>query len=240
MIPQLSVPVYDLPLPSTGKTIKARPFLVKEEKLLLMAAQSKDTTEIINMTKQVISNCLVEKKIRIDDLSFFDVDYLFIALRAKSVGETIEVNFKCNNRVDNDKCDTIFPVTLDISQIALNKNDDIKDQIFLTDKTGVKLKYPKYGEMKKIIADESALDKRIRVIQASIDYIFDDKQTYPAKDMTKEELDEFTDNLTQAQLEKLGEWVDNFPEFSVVAKQKCPKCNFEHTIQYKDYTSFFL
>jgi hypothetical protein len=239
MIPTLSVPVYDFILPSTGKTIKARPFLVKEEKLLLMAAQSKDPSDIINATKKIVSDC-IEDDININELSFFDIDYLFIALRSKSIGENIELEFQCNQEVEGKKCGSIFPVTLDISVIGVSKDEDLKDEIWLTPTTGVKMKYPKYSDVKKVMADETILDKRVRVIQASINYLFDDKSTYPINEMEQEKIEEFMGNLTQAQLTKLGNWVDNFPEIFVEAEAVCPTCKFNHQIKYKDLSSFFF
>ena len=104
MLPKIDVPIYNVKLPSTGQELSVRPFLVKEEKMLLMAVKSDDAQEIIRTTKQVINNCIVSPEIDVDTLPFFDIDYLFIALRAKSVGESIDVNFICQSEVDGDKC----------------------------------------------------------------------------------------------------------------------------------------
>jgi len=240
MLPQLTTPIYDLTLPSNGKEIRVRPFLVKEEKLLLMAAQSKDTVDIINATKQVISNCILDEGVSINDMPFFDVDYLFLTLRAKSISENIDINFSCNNIFEGKKCGAIFPVTLDISKSSITKNENIKDEIWLSEKFGIKMKYPKYSEMKKIVSDESQLDKRIRIIQACIDYMFDDKQTYPSKEMSKEDMDKFIDELTTSQLDKLGNWVDALPELEIKVQKQCPTCGFNHNISYKEFTSFFF
>lgn len=240
MIPQLSVPIYDVFLPSSGKQIKIRPFLVKEEKLLLMAAQSKDPADIINTTKQIISNCLIDKDVSVDQMPFFDVDYLFLTLRAKSISENIDVNFNCNNTSDGRKCGAVFPVNLDISKASITRDENLKDEIWLTASTGVKMKYPKYSVMKKIVSDETVLDKRIRVIQACIDSIFDDKQSIMSNEMSQEDMDNFTDNLTTAQLDKLGVWVESLPELAIRIEKQCPSCGFNHKIVYKDFTSFFF
>ena len=109
-LPKIDVPTYDVTLPSSGKEIRIRPFLVKEEKLLLMAVESKDSENIIKTTKQVINNCIVSGDIDLDKIPFFDVDYLFIALRAKSIGEKIEVNYRCNNNVGGQPCNGVFNV----------------------------------------------------------------------------------------------------------------------------------
>lgn len=242
MLPQLTTPIYTVNLPSSGNEIRVRPFLVKEEKLLLMAAESKDTSEVINTTKQIVSNCLVDGAgvANVDQMPFFDVDYLFLTLRAKSISENIDVNFTCNNTKDGKKCGAVFPVSLDISKSSITRDENLKDEIFLTEKVGVKMKYPKYSAMKKIVSDETALDKRIRVIQACIDYLFDDKQTYPAREMSKEEMDGFIEGLTTAQLDKLGDWVAKLPELAIKVERECPSCGFNHKIVYKDFTSFFF
>ena len=240
MIPQLTTPIYTVNLPSSGKEIRIRPFLVKEEKLLLMAAESKDAKEVISTTKQIISNCLVDGDANVDQMPFFDVDYLFLTLRAKSISENIDINFTCNALREGSKCGAVFPVGMDISKSSITRDENLKDEIFLTEKVGVKMKYPKYSAMKKIIADETILDKRIRVIQACIDYMFDDKQTYPSKEISKEDMDKFTDGLTASQLDKLGDWVERLPELTIRVESKCPSCGFNHKIVYKDFTSFFF
>ncbi len=240
MLPQLTTPIYTINLPSNGKPIRVRPFLVKEEKLLLMAAESKEATEVINTTKQIITNCLIDGDANVDTMPFFDVDFLFLTLRAKSISENIDVNFTCNNTKDGKKCGAIFPVQLDISSASITKDDSLKDEIWLSDKIGVKMKYPKYSTMKKVVSDESILNKRIRIIQACMNHVFDDQQTYPTKEMSREELDNFIDGLTTSQLDKLGDWVNSLPELAIRVQKDCPSCGFKHNIVYKDFTSFFF
>ena len=127
MLPKIDLPTYDLKLPSNGKEVTFRPFLVKEEKLLLMAAKSNDANEIIKTTKQVINNCIIEPSdLNVDTLPFFDVDCLFIAMRAKSVGESIKVNFVCQNSVENAKCGGKFEIAIDISNVFIKlKNTEV-------------------------------------------------------------------------------------------------------------------
>jgi len=240
MLPQLTTPIYTVNLPSNGKPIRVRPFLVKEEKLLLMAAESKEISEVINVTKQIVNNCLVDGDANVDTMPFFDVDFLFLTLRAKSISENIDINFTCNNKVNDKRCGAIFPVQLDISSASITKDDNLKDEIWLSEKIGVRMRYPKYSTMKKVVADENNLNKRVRVIQACMDCLFDDQQTYPTKEMSKEELDNFTDGLTTAQLDKLGDWVDRLPELEIKVQRECPSCKFNHNINYKDFTSFFF
>lgn len=156
-LPKIDLPVYELKLPSSGKTVTVRPFLVKEEKLLLMAVESKDENNIIQTTKQIINNCILDNDVKIDKLPFFDVDYLFIALRAKSIGEVVPVNFICKMPFAAQTCGTMFPVDIDISRCEVKKDDSISFDIKLTDKVGVKMKYPSYEVMKRFVEGEDVM-----------------------------------------------------------------------------------
>jgi hypothetical protein len=239
-LPKIDVPIYELKLPSSGKTIKVRPFLVKEEKLLLMAVQSKNETEIIETTKQIINNCLLDDGVNVEKLPFFDIDYLFIALRAKSIGEYIDVNFICNRMVEGTKCGHVFPVKIDINNVKVYKDEKVSMTIKLTDNIGAKMKYPSYEVMKRIIDAEDNLTKKIKLIAASIDVVYNGDQTYSTKDSTPEEFQEFIEGFTDNQFKKLESFVDNLPYFVVTAEETCKKCGHHHKIEYKDFTSFFL
>ena len=245
MLPDLTTPIFDVTLPYTAKTIRARPFLVREEKLLLMAAASKITKDIIDTTLQVVQNCLIDSEVKAADLPFFEVDYLFIALRAKSVGETVEINFKCNNRVGDigltTPCGHIFPVALDILKAEIVKPKEVDKKIALTPTkdVGAKMRYPNYADMKTIMSEVNDLESKLRIIKASIDTIWSGDTVYTRKDMTPEDLDKFIDGLTKGQLSLLEEWVDNFPHFEISTTKQCPKCKFEHKITYGDFRSFF-
>lgn len=235
MLPKLSYPTYDLIIPSTGKTIQVRPFLVKEEKLLLIALESNDNDEIIKTTMQVINNCIITEKVDITKLPFFDVDYLFIALRAKSVGEAIDIKFTCKM---ND-CNTIFPVKLDISNVKLVEDENIKTKIDLSGGVSVKMRYPSYEEMKKLTTEDTDMLNTINTICTCIDVISDKDKVYTRKDFTKKELTDFVLELTKANYNKLDVFVKNFPHFVVNTKAKCTKCEYEHEIEYDEFQSFF-
>jgi len=239
-LPKISVPIYTVKLPSNGKSIRIRPFLVKEEKLLLIAAQTKDTNEIVSATKQVINNCLIDNDINVDTLPFFDIDYLIVALRAKSIGETIPVKFLCNNIVEGEKCGHSFPVDIDISKASVVKDESIKLEIWLTDDMGVKMRYPKYSVMKTIMSNENEFERIIRIVCASIDSIFDKTENYSTKEMSKEEIQTFVEGLTKVQFAKLENFVRNFPEFECKVTHTCEKCGFNHNIKYNNFDSFFL
>lgn len=239
MLPKIDVPIYELKLPSNGKEIRFRPFLVKEEKLLLMAAKSGDANEIIKTTKQVINNCLLDE-VNIDTLPFFDVDCLFIALRAKSIGESIEVNYVCQNTLeDGTPCRGRFPVKIDISNVEIEKNENIKSEIKFNDNLIFHMKYPGYSIIKLLNDSKDSFDKKIKIITMSIDKIFSKGQYYSTKDFSTEELQSFIESLTQEQFEKLAEFTSNFPSFSVKSQGKCTKCGKEHSVRYKDFVRFF-
>jgi hypothetical protein len=238
-LPKVDVPIYELTIPSTGQAIKVRPFIVREEKLLMMALASNDENQIIETTKQVVNNCILTDGINVEKLPFFDVDYLFIALRAKSVGEAIDVNFICNHKPDGtNKCGFVFPVKIDIANVSVT-NNRAKENINLSDNLIATMKYPSYATMRRLINKDSNLERKIGLVAACIDLMVDEKQTYSPKDYSKEEFEEFLENLTETQFKRLEEFVDNMPTFFVTAQHECPKCSFNHRIEYKDFTSFF-
>lgn len=237
-LPKVDVPIYELTLPSTGKAISVRPFLVKEEKLLLMALASNDETQIIDTTKQIVNNCMLTKGIDVNKLPYFDIDYLFIALRAKSVGENIDVSFICNNKTPEGKCGFVFPVKIDIAHVKILNNEK-KKEVQLSPTLVVKMKYPSYAIMKRLMGSEDGLTKKIKLIASCIEVMIDGDKTYSPKDYSKEEFEEFLENMTEVQFKKLDEFTQELPYFVVTAEHDCPKCGFHHKIEYKDFTSFF-
>lgn len=240
MLPKIDLPTYDLKLPSNGKEVTFRPFLVKEEKLLLMAAKSGDANEIIKTTKQVINNCIIEPSdLNVDTLPFFDMDCLFIAMRAKSVGESIEVNYVCQNKVDDQTCGGRFPVNIDISNVEVSKRDDITPEIRFNDNLIFYMKYPTYSIIKLLNDNDDSFEKKIKIITASVDKIFANDQFYTSKELTADEIQNFIEGLTQEQFNKLADFVANFPSFFVKAEGTCPKCGKEHTVRYTDFVRFF-
>ena len=239
MLPKIDLPMYELKLPSSGKTVTFRPFLVREEKLLLMAVKSNDLTEIINTTKQVINNCLINSDINLDTIPFFDIDCLFIALRAKSVGESITANFVCQNTVDGDICGGRFPVKIDVSNVTVDKTPEIGSEIKFNDNLIFYMKYPNYSVVRLLNTDDDSLEKKIKIIAASVEKIFANEQYYTSKDLSPKELQDFIEGLTQEQFNKLADYIANFPTFFVKAEGVCPKCGKNHTVRYKDFMRFF-
>lgn len=237
---QLDLPTYEVKLPSTGKKVKIRPFTVKEEKLLLIALESNEEKDIIETTKQVIKNCIVSEPLDLEKLPFFDVDYLFIALRAKSVGDNVDVKFRCEAAYNGTKCAAVFPVKIDISNAKIKKDDDIKMDIPISGKYTIKMKYPSYTDVKSVLDNESILDKKVSLVASSIAYIVDGDNVHKASEMTRSALLQFVEGLTNEQFRKLEYFVDNYPTFVVEADAQCPNCGFQHHIEYKDFTSFFV
>lgn len=242
MIPKVDLPIYELTLPSNGKKIRIRPFIVKEEKLLLMAVESNDEKTIIDTTKQILNNCVIDgQDFNIDKLPFFDIDYLFIALRAKSIGESVDINYTCNNITGSgNRCGNVFPAKIDVSNCSVIRDDTISKDIHLSGKMLVKMKYPNYTTMKLILENDNIINKKINIIAGSIEMIQDGDNVYTSKDFTKQEVIEFVENLTQEQYRKLEYFVDNFPSFVITSQATCDACGYTHKLEYKDFASFFV
>lgn len=234
----ISVPHYEVTIPSTGKKITIRPFLVKEEKLLLMAVAAGDSNSIIDATKRAIKDCIIDGNVNIDSLPFFDIDYLFIALRAKSIGENVEVKFRCKNVVGDIECGRLFKAVIDISNCSVRK-PDLSNEVKLAGTHIVKLKYPSYATMKSVNENDAIINKKLALMAGSIDYIQQKDKVYSSKDLGAKGLMDFLENLTQAEFSKLEPWVDNLPSFVIKATAKCDKCGFTHNLEYTDYESFF-
>ena len=194
-LPKIELPAYDVTIPSNGKNIRVRPFTVKEEKMLLIAVESKVQSEIITTVRQVINNCILDGDVDVDKIPFFDVDYLFTFLRAKSVGETVEVKLTCNNVVDGQVCGNEFSGEMDIGKVELVKND-ISNDIKLGPQAGVKMRYPNYSIMRKV-EELPEIDKKTFVIVSSIEYVYDNKGLHSHKDYTTDELKDFVEGLTE-------------------------------------------
>jgi hypothetical protein len=239
-LPKIDVPIYGVKIPSSGKEIKVRPFSVKEEKLLLMAAEANNLEDVITTSKQVLNNCIVSGDVDIDKLPFFDIDFLFIFLRAKSVGEAVEINLTCNNTLeDGNRCGHTFPTMMNISDCEIIKDESVTADIKLDKSSGVKMKYPNYTLVKKL-DDVPEIDKKTIIIINSIEHIYDKNGIYSAKDYSSKELKDFVEGLTEEKYKRLEAFVDNFPTFVVKIEADCPKCGYHHTVRYSDFLDFFL
>jgi hypothetical protein len=238
MLPKLDVPIYSVNLISTGKPVRFRPFLVKEQKMFLMASESEDSNEMVNIIRQVLKNCVIDE-IDIDSLPTFDLEYLFLNLRARSVEEVVDLRYKCNNVIDEKKCSGVVEFKLNLLQIEPTKNEKHKDKIQITENLGICFKYPTFDMLQKY-EKLSENEIMIRILVDCIDYIYDKDQIYYAKDSSREELEEFIDNLQQKDLEKFKEFFDTMPEIKKDVQFKCPKCSYEEDITIKGIQNFFV
>jgi len=243
ILPKLDTPTYELNLISTGKPVRYRPFLVKEQKMFLMSAESEDTKELITTIRNVLKNCLLDE-VDVDNLPSFDLEYLFMNLRARSVEEVVNLKYKCNNNVKNEegeekKCNHIVEFDVNILEIEPTTYDNHTDKIQINEKVGIRLKYPTFEMFQKYDNLEQG-EAMLQVLVDCIDYIYDEEQMYYSKDSTRKELEEFIDNLQQKDLEKFKDFFNTMPELKKDLNFDCPKCEHKETITVKGMQNFFV
>ena len=236
-LPKISTPTYELELPSNGQTIKFRPFLVREEKLLVLALEGEDTKEISNAIKTVIKNCIVSKGVKVETLPTFDIEYLFLNIRGKSVGEKVEINIICP-----DDGETTVPVSIDLDDIKVQKNEKHTNKIQLDDALIMEMKYPSLDQFIKNNFDFSgstSMDQSFDLIASCIDKIYNEEEVWSASDVTKKELLEFLDQMNSSQFKKIEEFFDTMPKLSHEIKVKNPKTEVESKVVLEGLSSFF-
>ena len=237
-LPKISTPTYELELPSTGKKIKYRPFLVREEKILIMALESENIKDISSAIVQILNDCILTKGINVSDLSTFDIEYLFLNVRAKSVGETIEVNVTCP-----DDGETTTKVEINIDDIKVQKSSEHKNIIKLDDNLSMKLKYPSLNEFVEnnfeVNEDGNDVNKSLSMITSCIDTIYDQEESWSASDCTKKELDEFIDQLNTKQFKEIESFFTTMPKLSHNIKVTNPKTKVESEVVLEGLASFF-
>jgi hypothetical protein len=243
MLPKLDVPIYTVNLISTGKPIRFRPFLVKEQKLFLMAAESTDGNEMVGVIRQVLRNCVLDE-MDIDSLPTFDLEYLFMNLRARSVEEIVDLRYKCNNTTKDEtgeekKCSGVVEFKLNLLEVEPTKNPNHKNKIQLTENLGIAFKYPTF-EMIQKYEKMNENEVMLKILVDCIDYVYDKESVYYAKDSSREEMEEFIDNLQQKDLEKFKDFFDTMPEIKKDVHFKCPKCAYEEDIAIKGMQNFFV
>jgi len=239
-LPMMNTPVYNMVLPSTKKTIKYRPFLVKEEKSLLIAQQSEDLTVMVDTLKSVISSCVLDK-IDVESLASFDIEYLFTQIRAKSVGETIELLFPCDmdhGEEDNEKARV--KITIDLTQLQVETPEGHTNKIDLFGDVGVVMKYPSISIMKRLEGlEENDIDKIFSVIADSIEYIYQSDEIFYGKEQKPEEMLQFLNNLTSEQFLKVQRFFSTMPRIRKEVQYMCPVCARAHTKVLEGMQSFF-
>jgi hypothetical protein len=238
-LPKLDVPTYEIELPVSKKKIKFRPFLVKEQRNLLMAIESNESNTIQSAVKDILYNCTLTENLDIEKLPIIDVEYYFVNLRAKSVGEIVESKYRCNNIVDGNECGNIMEHSLDLQKIKVQMNESISPEIQITPKITVKLKYPEFGIVKDSMEYTDINDITFNMIARSIEYIYDGEQFYYANESSPEELIEFVEGLNQEQFSKIETFFNNLPKLKETLDIKCSKCGFDHKIEVEGLESFF-
>lgn len=238
-LPKIDTPIYDLILPLSKKEIRFRPFLVKEQKNLLMAMEADDKESIEKNVKQVLINCTLTDGIDIDRLPVIDVEFYFLNLRARSVGEVIENSYRCDNEIEEKKCGNIMKTSLNILDVKVENVNEDKTEIQLTDKIFLKLRYPEYSLLKKMAKLEDASSIAFEMIAQCVEYIFDGEQYYYSNEVSIEEMVEFIENLNQQQFEKIESFFSNMPKLQRKIEIKCSRCGFDHRIDVEGLESFF-
>ena len=237
-LPTISTPTYELTLPSSGKKIKYRPFLVREEKVLIMALESEDTKQITNSVIDILNSCILSKGIKLETLATFDIEYIFLNIRSKSVGETIDVNIVCP---DDNK--TQVAVTVDVDSIKIKKDRKHKNVIKLDDNLSLKLKYPSMTQFidsnfeSKI--DESEVKSTLDMIISCIDVIFNEEESWPASESTPKELEDFVDQLNTKQFKLIEDFFATMPKLTHTIKVKNPNTGVESEVRLEGLAAFF-
>ena len=235
-LPTITTAEYELKLPSTGKTVKYRPFLVREEKILILSLEGQNQKDISRAVKQVLKDCVLTKGIKIDTLPSFDIEYLFLNIRGKSVGESIDLIVTCG---DDGK--TTVPVTVDIDDIQIIKDDSHSQDIELADGYKVRMKYPSLSQFidQNFVDGDDEVEKAFTMIAESIEMVYNDSDVFAASDCTKKELKEWVESLTSEQFKKIENFFETMPKLSHTIEVTNPKTKKKNTIVLEGLTDFF-
>ena len=235
-LPKISTPTYELVLPSSGRKIKYRPFLVKEEKILIIALESQDQKQIANSIKSILGNCILTRGTKVEKLSTFDIEYLFLNVRGKSVGEQIEVMVTCP---DDEK--TQVPMSINIDSIKVEKSKDHKTDIKLDEQFTLKMRYPSLNEFIKtnFSVDEMKVDDTFDLIASCIDQIYSEEESWTQEDCTKKEMVEFLEQLNSSQFKEIETFFETMPKLSHKVKVKNPNTGVESEIVLEGLQNFF-
>ena len=236
-LPKIATPTYELELPSTGQSIQYRPFLVKEEKVLVIALESEDTKQITNAIKNVIKNCILTKGIKVETLPTFDIEYLFLNIRGKSVGEELEVNIICP-----DDEETQVTVNINLEDIEVQKLEDHTNQIKIDSSLMMEMKYPSLDQFIKNnfdFNDKSAMDQSFDLISSCIDKVYSEDEVWAAADCTKKEMTEFLESMNSGQFKSIEKFFETMPKLSHKIKVMNPNTKVESEVVLEGLASFF-
>jgi len=236
-LPKIATPTYELELPSTGATIKYRPFLVKEEKVLVIALESEDNKQITNAIKAVLKSCILSKGIKVESLPTFDIEYLFLNIRGKSVGEDLDVNIICP---DDNK--TQVPVTISLDEIEVQKDDNHTNKIKLDDSIMMEMKYPSLDQFIKNnfdFNDKNAMDQSFDLIATCIDKIYTEEEVWAAADCTKKEMKDFLEQMNSNQFKEIEKFFETMPKLSHSVSVTNPNTKVKSEVVLEGLASFF-
>jgi len=234
-LPKLTAVKFATNLPSNGKKIEFRPFLVKEEKALLVAMEAEDMNQMMMSLRDIVNSCVEEPNFDVGKIPFFDAEYLFLQLRSKSIGEISTLQYRHTNGVNykGEQCNTATDINIKLDEIKAENLEEHTDTIKLTDQLSVKMRYPSIIEIAKIESEKQEID----MVAASIDYAFDANQTYEAD--TPEQKVEFVESMTAQQLQKISKFFDTMPRIRHTVKYKCKGCGQEDTVTLEGLADFF-
>ena len=237
-LPKISTPSYELIIPSTKKKVKFRPFLVKEEKILILAMESNNPTQVANAVKDVISSCILSRGVKVESLSTFDIEYIFLNIRGKSVGEEIEVMITCP---DDEK--TQVSSVINIDEIQIQESKDHSKDIKLDDNLTLRMKYPSMSEFIKsnfaVSADAVDVDDTFKLIASCIDQIYSEEESWAGSDSTDKELNEFVEQLSSKQFKEVENFFNTMPKLSHTVKVTNPNTKVESEIVLEGLQNFF-
>ena len=235
-LPKLSTPTYELEVPSTGKKIKYRPFLVKEEKILLLAMETEDEKQMASAVKTILSNCIQTSRFKVDSLSLFDIEYIFLNIRGKSVGETVDLKITCPD--DNE---TVVDVEIDLDDIKVQKSDDHSNIIKLNDEVSIVMKYPSMDLFIKNNMKEtsSEVDDVFEIASMCIDQVVEGEEVYESANFSKKEVLEFLDGLDTKQFIELQKFFETMPKLSHTVSIKNPNTGVKSDVVIEGLASFF-
>ena len=238
-LPTIETPTYELKLPSSNKKIKYRPFLVKEEKILILSLESKNQSEITNAVTDVLKKCILTKGVDVDDLPTFDIEYVFLNIRAKSIGEDIKLTVTCPD--DNE---TKVPVTIYVDEIKVQKQKGHKTDIVLDDKMTLRMKYPSLNQFIESNFDtddepETVVDKTFKIVAESMDTVFDKEDAWEAKDYSLNERIKFIEQLNSKQYKEVEKFFETMPKLSHTIEVVNPKTNKKGSVVLEGLADFF-
>ncbi len=239
-LPKIATPTYELELPSTGKPVKYRPFLVKEEKILILALESQDTKQITTAIKQVLKECILTKGIKVEELPTFDIEYIFLNVRGKSVGESVDLIVTCS-----DDGETTVPVTIYIDEVKVQKDPEHSSDIKLDDNLVLRMKYPSLDQFIKNNFNFSSeqnisnIEKSFDIIASCIDVIYNAEDSWSASDCTKKELIDFIESMNSNQFKQIERFFETMPKLAHTIKVTNPKTGVSNDVILEGLTSFF-